>query len=100
MSYSRPWILMERVRRGTVANKPASANLPSADTCCFMRTPPGDGPATRTRASALSLFKNNIKLARTLASRSEERRVGKECRTRWWVVHNKKELCQVVYRRI
>src|SRR5207253_9934193 len=32
-----------------------------------------------------------IRVARLRASRSEERRVGKECRSLWWAAHEKKK---------
>src|SRR5437773_10169109 len=31
-----------------------------------------------------------------IGKRSEERRVGKECRSRWWVMHSKKKRISVV----
>src|SRR6266513_5542617 len=63
-------------------------NGTGVQTCALPILQPGRGSA----AAALSR-RDVIELgiAATLAARSEERRVGKECRCRWWRDHEKKK---------
>src|SRR5689334_24460339 len=53
------------------------------------RRTPNTGPAV-FRGSGWKRTRT-VDLALTSASRSEERRVGKECRSRWWPDHEKKK---------
>src|SRR5204862_5900492 len=61
---------------------PISSDLPSVCSCCTA--------AGRCRSHA-TIAGERFCLARIRASlphiRSEERRVGKECRSRWWAYH-------------
>src|SRR5688572_17192891 len=43
------------------------------------------------RKTIFSQFVGGETLEQTAAARSEERRVGKECRCRWWPYHKKKK---------
>ena len=47
---------------------------------------PGLGPKSAKRI-VLKLINNRDELVKPMASRSEERRVGKECRSRWSPYH-------------
>src|SRR5688572_32536441 len=46
---------------------------------------------SRPRRSRTSSTRSKGRAARSACSRSEERRVGKECRSRWWPYHEKKK---------
>src|SRR5690349_23914869 len=48
-------------------------------------------PLSKTIDVERSACPLRLDLSMTLASRSEERRVGKECRSLWWEDHGKKE---------
>src|SRR5436305_3901321 len=48
-------------------------------------------PASSRRSDSVSLLAVSSMSHRERKSRSEERRVGKECRSRWWPYHEKKK---------
>src|SRR5690606_40004923 len=77
------------ISRASSSPWPAAARLPPRlpATAAAARPHPTSSPASsRTRAGSMT------------SRRSEERRVGKECRARWWPVHiNKRRESSVRY---
>src|SRR5205809_7057696 len=86
----------------------ATTTMPSADVCFFFQAEDGirDVAVTGVQTCALPISEgrdvpHGRVCDRAAAGggggaapgqlRSEERRVGKECRTRWWLVHAEKE---------
>src|SRR5438309_9029578 len=53
-------------------------------------TPFGPMPGAEVHLNVLNSLLHRESV-RDLSPRSEERRVGKECRSRWWADHQKKE---------
>src|SRR5688572_32938983 len=56
----------------------------------------GVGPVWVTRAATFAEKAELFPGAVFVVGRSEERRVGKECRSRWWQYHLKKKIVMII----
>src|SRR5438034_11411130 len=59
-------------------------------TCALPISTPGSGFPSRNSSAAPPPVETWVSLSSSPATRSEERRVGKECRSRWSPYHEKK----------
>src|SRR5450432_4687291 len=83
INIEREFFFFSSRRRHTMSDRDWSSDVCSSDLCSGMLYPPEGAPAEVVGAQ--------VRQAMALSGRSEERRVGKECRSRWSPHHLKQK---------